>query len=439
MQAQALPAHITPTTAEFLVLSFEGPDRYALAGGLGVRASQLAEALAERGFHTRLVFIGDPALPKEEERVRGRLRLVRWGQWISTYHPQGVYAGEDAKVHDLNESLPEYVLHEVVQPAVQAGRIVAILAEEWHTAEALCNVSDLLHWYGLRHRAILFWNANNIFSFEKINWGRLAYCSTLTTVSRYMKHYMWNMGLNPLTIPNGIPERLLDPIDLSMSHRVRALLPGGMVLFKIGRFDPDKRWHMAIEAAARLKELGVRLIFPIRGGIEPHGADVLRHAYNRGLRVADVTAEGRSMDDCLTALESAPPADILNLKFFVPDDFVRALYHASDAVLANSGHEPFGLVGLEAMAAGGVVFTGSSGEDYATSSENCIAIETDDPNEIVQNLLYLQANPELAAQMRESARETARRFTWPRVLHNLVSKLEYAGRTQGILGQENTP
>jgi len=31
-----------------------------------------------------------------------------------------------------------------------------------------------------------------------------------------------------------------------------------------------------------------------------------------------------------------------------------ALYAAADAVLANSGKEPFGLVGLEVMAAGGI-------------------------------------------------------------------------------------
>ena len=51
---------------------------------------------------------------------------------------------------------------------------------------------------------------------------------------------------------------------------------------------------------------------------------------------------------------------------------------SADAVLANSGHEPFGLVGLEVMAAGGIAFTGSTGEDYVLSFENAIALETED-------------------------------------------------------------
>jgi len=440
MLSQRGPAHITPETTEFLIVSFEGPDRYAQAGGLGVRVSQLAECLAAEGFDTRLIFIGDPALPSEEAHVEGKLRLIRWSQWVSKYYPQGVYAGEEAKLYDVNESLPWYILDQVVRPAAERGRIVAILGEEWHTAEMMCNTSDLLHWHGMRDRAILFWNANNLFSFDRINWGRLGYTTTLTTVSRYMKHAMWGMGLNPLVIPNGIPARLLDPVDDTGASRLRTILGGELVLFKIGRFDPDKRWHMAIEAAARLKEAGMRLVFPIRGGIEPHGGEVLEHARHRGLVVQDVTADGRTVADCFAALqravESERRADILNLKFFVPDEFVRLLYRAADGVLANSGHEPFGLVGLEAMAAGGVVYTGSSGEDYAVSSENCIAIETDDPNEIVQDILYLQANPRLAEEIRTAARETAARFTWPRVLHNLISKLEYVGRGQGALGRD---
>ena len=34
--------------------------------------------------------------------------------------------------------------------------------------------------------------------------------------------------------------------------------PDRLFLFKIGRFDPDKRWLMAIEAVARLKYSGHR-------------------------------------------------------------------------------------------------------------------------------------------------------------------------------------
>ena len=109
-------------------------------------------------------------------------------------------------------------------------------------------LSDLLAYFDLRDRALLLWNANNDFSFGHINWGRLGYVATLTTVSRYMKHVLWKIGINPLVIPNGIPESFLAPPDSKQVEALREAVGGSPFLFKIGRFDPSKRWLMAIDA-----------------------------------------------------------------------------------------------------------------------------------------------------------------------------------------------
>jgi hypothetical protein len=50
----------------YVMLSFEGPDVYSRAGGLGVRAAELANALASRGAQTDLYFVGDPELAPTE-------------------------------------------------------------------------------------------------------------------------------------------------------------------------------------------------------------------------------------------------------------------------------------------------------------------------------------------------------------------------------------
>lgn len=48
-----------PGNLEIVLLSFEGPDQpYSMAGGLGVRVTELAQALAESGFRTHLIFVG---------------------------------------------------------------------------------------------------------------------------------------------------------------------------------------------------------------------------------------------------------------------------------------------------------------------------------------------------------------------------------------------
>ena len=184
------------------------------------------------------------------------------------------------------------------------------------------------------------------------------------------------------------------------------------MLFKVGRFDPAKRWLMAVEAAALLKSRGYPVVFPLRGGIETHGAEVLHRADELGLSVSSVTGEPGSWQDVMDLLATRGPADIYNLRFSMTREMLRPFYAGADAVLANSGHEPFGLVGLEAMAAGGVVFTGATGEEYALGGRSAVALDTEQPEEIVSQLLDLRANPWRAEAMRRAARDAAAAFTW---------------------------
>jgi glycosyltransferase involved in cell wall biosynthesis len=428
---------ITPENTIFVSLCFEGPDVYSTAGGLGTRVTELTEALAQQGYETHMIFVGDPTLPSFEERVDGRLKLKRWSQWVSKYYLSGVYDGEEQKLYDFNDSVPYHIYQDIAQPAIAQGKLVVVIGEDWHTAEAICRTSDLLHWHNLRHRSILMWNSNSLMSLHRINWGRLGYASTITTVSRYMKHRLWGYGVNPLVVPNGIPARYLEPIEREPIETLRAVMrrgdPDRLFLFKIGRFDPDKRWRMAVESVARLKYSGHPVSLIMRGGIEPHGAEVINLARHLGLNVRDVEAQRPSPADCLALLRDAGEADIYNLRFFVPGEFVRTCNAAADAVLANSGHEPFGLVGLEVMAAGGIAFTGSTGEEYAVSFENAVSLETDDPDEIVGYLLHLMRHATELEKIREAGRRTAMEYTWDEVIENLVGKLGYLARKQSIV------
>ncbi|HEX6799551.1 MAG TPA: glycosyltransferase [Ktedonobacterales bacterium] len=428
---------ITPENTVFVSLSFEGPDVYSTAGGLGTRVAELTESLASLGYETHLIFVGDPTAPGVEVTTNGRLHLTRWGQWISKYYPNGVYEGEEQKLYDYVESVPYHVYEQIAAPAIAQGKLVVIVGEDWHTAETICHTSDLLNWHNLRSRSILMWNCNSLMSLHRINWGRLSYCSTVTTVSKYMKHRLWQYQVNPLVIPNGIPARFLDPVNAAHTAELRATMqrgnPDRFFLFKIGRFDPDKRWLMAVEAAAHLKYSGHPVSFVIRGGIEPHGNEVLNRARYLGLNIVDIDAQRPSVEECLRLMRQAPDADIYNLRFFVPTEFVRTCYAAADATLANSGHEPFGLVGLEVMAAGGVAFVGSTGEDYAVSFENCVSLDTDDPDEIVGYLLHMRSHPDDRHKIIAQARRTAAEFTWDSVIDDLTGKIRYLARKQNIV------
>jgi len=431
-----MASKIGPNDAVFVILCFEGPDVYSQAGGLGVRVTELADTLAEQGYDTHLVFVGDPALPNEETWCDGKLHWHRWGQWISKYHLSGVYDGEIDKVRDFNESVPGWVVNTIAKPAAEQGKLLVVMAEEWHTAYCACELSDQLYAANLRWRSIILWNANNVFSFWRIDWGRLNYATTITTVSRYMKHRMWQEGVNPIVIPNGIPQRALDPVDPKHIATFKEIVGDRFPLLKIGRFDPDKRWMMAAEAVARLRGLGVPVMWLMRGGMEPHGREVLGNLGWRGLSVAHVTSPKRrpTIDECFELLRHHMYEDVLNLSFFLPEEFVRVLYAGCAATMANSGHEPFGLVGLEVMAAGGVAVVGSTGEDYAVSLQNALVTETADAGELVEYLLELRQNPGLVERLRAAGGRTAAEFAWPNVIEDLRVKVEYLARRQGAFG-----
>jgi glycosyltransferase involved in cell wall biosynthesis len=428
---------LTPQTLDVVMVSFEGPDQYSQAGGLGVRARELCRATAALGFPTTLVFVGDPAKPAQET-VDG-VRLVRWAQDVSQRHPAGVYQGEAEKLALVNASLPLHLVDRVVAPAAAQGRVTALLFEEWHTAQACILTSDLLHARGLRDRCVILWNANNVFGFEHVEWGRLAFVSTLTTVSRYMKHLMWQHHVDPMVVSNGIPESALAPVDETAVRSIREAAGTPCLAFKIGRFSADKRWLQAVDGVARAREQGLPARLLMRGGIEPYGGEVLARARRLGLDVAAWQKPVRDAAGVAEALGATEGAAVVDLQTFLPDAVVPQIYAASTAVLANSGHEPFGLVGLEAMAAGGVAVVGATGEEYARSYANAVVVESEDGAEVAAVLRGLVERPELARRLRTAAHADAAEFTWPLVLDGLLERLRYICEHQGVRLPEARP
>src|SRR5262249_33476826 len=142
---------------QFHVRAFEGPDPYARAGGIASRVTGLTQALAAMGFETHLWFIGDAHLPGHERQ--DQLRLHRWCQWISRYHPRGVYDGEEGKRTDYAVSLPPFLVREVLLPHVQQGGQAVILAEEWHTVDAVLHRNWVLRASGVGRRAAILSHA----------------------------------------------------------------------------------------------------------------------------------------------------------------------------------------------------------------------------------------------------------------------------------------
>jgi glycosyltransferase involved in cell wall biosynthesis len=420
----------TPATLEIAMVSFEGPDQYSQAGGLGVRAKEMCRAFAAMGFRTALYFVGDPTKPAEET-VDG-VRLVRLAQSVSRRHPAGVYDGEHEKIEQVWHELPPLIRDGSVRPAAASGRVLAILCEEWQTADLVEILDRGLREIGMRDNCVILWNANNHFGFDNMDWRALERAATVTTVSRYMKHLMWPHGVNPVVIPNGIPVEALQPVDPAAAKVISDAAGSACLTFKIGRFSPDKRWHQSIDAIAELRARGLRARLLMRGGVESFGHGVLGHARQLGLDVADWNEPIADAAGVARSLAETGNVAIVNLQRFLPETVLPAISLAADAVLANSGHEPFGLVGLEAMAAGGVAVVGATGEEYARPYGNAIVVETAEGTELASALSGLAERPDLSRRLRAAARRDAADYAWPEIIDGFLERMRFIAARQRV-------
>lgn len=410
-----------------VLVAFEGPDRYSFVGGLATRMNDLADALVARDYAVHHLFVGDPKAPASETRLDGKLTLERWCQWISAYHPKDVYDGETGKWLDFSRTVPPRLVEIIEARAARSGRAV-VLFEDWQTAAAAVGTATRLRIAGLRRAASLFWNANNTYGFGNVAFPALDREVTITTISRFMRTQMTGIGIDPAILPNGIAERFLAPLPSTDLRQMRAGFGERPTFVKVARFDPDKRWIWAVDAIAALRDMGMRPRFVMRGSRADYAAVVDQRITTQRLSVDRFKLAAEAPVREVAERIAASPADIVFLDSFVSERALRALYAAADGVLANSDKEPFGLVGLEVMASGGIAYLGRTGEDYAVPYGNAVVVQTDDPRELATHLGTVRADPELASRMRSEGRATARRFTWPKILDSYEVAWETAMR-----------
>jgi glycosyltransferase involved in cell wall biosynthesis len=409
-------AAVNAAALHVIHLSFEGPDPYSRAGGLAVRVSTLDEAIAATGVPVDLYFVGDPSAAAIEHR-RG-VTLHRWCQSISAGAAGGVYEAEEDKIAELCTWWPRHVAERIMAHQ-ELGVHTVVLAEDWHTAWPVIGLHDELVRRGSRCAATVAWTANNRFGFDRIDFPRLAAAATIVTISKAMKHLMWQHGVNPLVVPNGIPDDALQRVDASTRRVWRECTAGVTTLAKVGRWDPDKQWHAALRTVAELRNRGERAVLLARGwngdpAASAHHAELRAHAAHLQLpwsRCHQPAADGSSLARMVARWMPAG-SGVIELTEPIAGPMLRSFYSAATMVLANSGFEPFGLVGIEAMAAGGTVVTGSTGEDYVQPFVNGFAADTGDPTEVVRFLSWLRQCPDRAAQMSAAARATAERYRW---------------------------
>lgn len=116
-----------------------------------------------------------------------------------------------------------------------------------------------------------------------------------------------------------------------------------------------------------------------------------------------------------------------NVKFlgFLPDEDQKRIYAACDVYVMPSTSEPFGIVALEAMAAGTpVIISKSSGVSEVVKS--ALRVDFWDINGMAQKIMGVISYPLLRKEMAGMAPEDLRHLTWERVARETLEAYEEA-------------
>ncbi len=206
------------------------------------------------------------------------------------------------------------------------------------------------------------------------------------------------------TIPNGVD---IDRFSHGNGHAFREQfdipLDGRMILV-MGRIDPQKNQRGAVEAFSILRKRHPDLYLVLIGHVtNPVYRDELAR---------DVSRLG--LDDRVRIIDGLPG----------DSDALVDAYHAADVLLTPSVHEPFGIVILEAWAAGLAVAASRVGgiPSFVDDQIDGLLFDPSDTVCMVSALDALLANDSLRQRIAHAGMQKARdRYSWDRITDRLVT------------------
>lgn len=195
-----------------------------------------------------------------------------------------------------------------------------------------------------------------------------------------------------MVIPNGVrPEDLKPPEGTDLAaFRARYARPEEKIVFFIGRLVQEKGAQVLVEAMPKILTYYPQTRFVIAGTGPLAGA--------LQARVRQLGVEDR-----------------VHFPGFIDDGTRNALYACADVAVFPSLYEPFGIVALEAMAAGTPMVVADSGgfSEIVVHGVNGLKAYPGDPDSLANNILTLLYDPTLAQELRaEGRRDIETYYGW---------------------------
>lgn len=209
-----------------------------------------------------------------------------------------------------------------------------------------------------------------------------------------------NYGIDATVVPNGVDlARIRPPADFDAAGaRLRIGADGRFLFLTVGGIEPRKGSRELVEALAK-----------VRASLEPQPvlAIVGGHSFQ------DYSEYRAGVFERATALGLEIGRDVVLLGT-VPDEELRGWYQAADAFVFPSVKEGWGLVVLEAMAAGLPVIATDLPvfREYLTDGQDAILARAGDAGSLADAMLRVASDPVYRAHLSGTGPNVAARYTW---------------------------
>lgn len=349
------------------------PYAWDAPGGVQVHVGQLAEHLQKRGHEVLVLAPGRVAPAQPWVRIVGRPLRVPY---------QGTVAPICFSLHSarvigsaLSSFAPDLVhVHEPMSPST------AMLA----TIRSRSPVVGTFH--AFTERSALYSAAA---PFLRPVWAKLRVRIAVSEAAARFVGSRFRNGIR--VIPNGCD------VDLFAEARPREGLPAGRRMLWVGRLDEQKGFPVAVRAFAQLAADLPDLTFLVVG-------------------------EGR--DRSAVSMLDPDVRRRVVLAGSIPHPDLPAYVAGADVFMAPAlGQESFGIVLVEAMAAGvPVVASDIPGyREVVRKDVDGILVPPRDPDALADGVRRVLTDPALAARLREAGRARAERLRWGRVVEEILA------------------
>ncbi len=378
------------------MLAWEYPPR--IVGGIARHVQELSEALAQLGVEVHVITAVHPEAPPEA--VENGVFLHRVG---TPYHPQDDFMAWIDALNFAMESRADALLREWRR--ARARPSVLLHAHDWMTCPA---GRALKHRYRIpliatihatehgRHGGI---HSDLSRTIHQIEWELTYEAWRVIVCSGFMQsevRQVLNVPWDKLdVIPNGIRAEKFAfefPEEERRAFRARYAQPEEPLIFFVGRMVREKGVQVLLQAFPMVKAQFPQARLVIAGG----GYRQHLEAFVRFLR-----------------MESS-----VQFLGFIPDEELLKLYRVVDVAVYPSLYEPFGIVALEAMAAGVPVVVSDAGGLREVVQHEWTGITTwaGNPESLAWGIARVLEDPAGAHKRALRAQKVVRQqFNWRRI------------------------